>query len=123
MNHNFIFINSELQNNTYFFILYPDIESFSQAIDTFNEFSNKSINGIVKSDLLLLTGDRTGRFIEGKIINGIIDKSSFTLSSIDAELNDTLNKLYIQLPEDRINKIYPISYRNQIKNLKLQYLS
>ncbi len=115
MTKKFEFINSESQSGLYYLVIYPGIRSLTQAIDSFNRENNVNYNGKVRSDLICLTGDRIGRFIEGDIVNGKIESSSFNVSSQDNDLVKLINKIYMELPEGELNKIYPIAFRNQLK--------
>ena len=56
-------IHAKSVGNTYFLLLHPDVTSLQEVIRDFNRSNKDSINGVVLSDLVFLTGDRKGRNI------------------------------------------------------------
>lgn len=114
----FSLIHAKSFDNTYFLLLHPDVTSLSEVIQAFNQSNKDNINGVVLSDLVFLTGNRKGRYVCGRIVDGKIDASSFTESEVNPEMLTALDAFYAQLSDGAVSRIYPISLRNHIKSLK-----
>lgn len=106
------------QVNHFFIAPSPTYRDLFSAVEAFNRLNNEIKNGIVYLDLIVLVGDQKNRFISIPINNYELDINLIQVIDYNEELQRFTKKSYSTMSEKIINLIHPISYRNEIINLR-----
>lgn len=118
MKKEFFVQKSRFSNNTFLVIPSPVYDDLSSLIGDLEKFDFHSRNFKIRIDLVLITGDRKGRFIELSFQNQVLNSSSLKVIDNDDELSKMMKNVYSNLPLNLINSIYPIKLREEVLILK-----
>lgn len=113
------FEKSPVKNDEVFLVPLTDENSFGTILEIFNREIGK-FDGILKIDMIINTGERVGRFVSANVNNGHVDIDSIKIIDYDELLDNFTRRVYSALPEGYLNKVYPVAFRNEIKNMKRQ---
>lgn len=111
-------IQSKAHFNEFILVFPPDTVSINKTLNNFI-MQNKGENEMtIKMDLIPFVGDRPERFVELKVKDSKVLEGSIKKGKVDYESEQITLQEYSRMYTDIINRVFPISYRNKIIEIK-----